>query len=138
MSKRVSFTRIPPLIRTISNPDNKKDNKYSSQSAEEYLRNSQMAKTGLLLNSGKGPEFEPKKLAEEIRGYCAKGDEGFCHKAMSYVSSIFKDDSYHYDKRSGNDRMIRGGGKKKKTRKHKYNNGTTKKRRLKRKKTLKK
>ena len=138
MSKRVSFTNKPPLLRTISNPDNKEDNKYSSQSAEEYLRNSQMAKTGFLRNSGKGPEFEPKKLAEEIRGYCAKGDEGFCHKAMSYVSSIFKDDSDHYDKLNDNDHMIRGGGKKKKTRKHKYKNGTTKKRRLKRKKTLKK
>tara|TARA_B110000967_G_C18650170_1_gene442943 strand:+ start:258 stop:674 length:417 start_codon:yes stop_codon:yes gene_type:complete len=138
MSKRVSFTRIPPLLRTISNPYNKEDNKYSSQSTEEYLRNRQMAKTGLLRNSGKGPEFDPKKLAQEIRGHCAKGDEGFCHKAMSYVSSIFKDDSDHYDKLSDNDHMKRGGGKKKKTRKYKYKNGTTKKRRLKRKKTLKK
>lgn len=137
-SKHVSFTSKPPLLRTISNPDNKKDNKHSSQSAEEYLRNRQMAKTGLLRNSGKGPEFDPKKLAEEIRGYCAKGDEGFCHKAMSYVSSIFKDDSDHYDKLNDNDHMKRGGSKKKKTRKHKYKNGTTKKRRLKRKKTLKK
>jgi hypothetical protein len=138
MSKRVSFTSKPPLLRTISNPDNKEDNKYSSQSAEEYLRNRQMAKTGFLRNSGKGPEFEPKKLAEEIRGHCAKGDEKFCHKAMSYVSSIFKDNRDHYDKFSGNDHMKRGGGKKKKTRKNKYKNGTTNKRRLKRKKTLKK
>ena len=98
MSRRVSFANKPPLLRSISNPYNKEDNKHSSQSAEEYIRNRQMAKTGLLRNSGKGPEFDPKKLAEEIRGYCAKGDEGFCHKAMSYVSSIFKDDSDHYDK----------------------------------------
>jgi len=138
MSRRVSFASKPPLLRSISNPYNKEDNKHSSQSAEEYIRNRQMAKTGLLRNSGKGPEFEPNKLADEIRSHCAKGDEDFCHKAMSYVSSIFKDNGDHYDKFIGNDHMKQGGGIKKKTRKHMYKNGTTNKRRLKRKKTLKK
>lgn len=138
MSRHVSFDSRPPLLRSISNPYNKEDNKHFSQSAEEYIRNRQMAKTGFLRNSGKGPEFEPKKLAEEIRSHCAKGDENFCHKAMSYVSSIFKDNNDHYNKFSGNDHMKRGGNRKKKTRKNIYKNGTTKKRRLKRKKTLKK
>ena len=112
------------LRRDISNPDNKKDNKYMSQSPEEYSNNVSGAIAGTLPDRGKGPEFDPDNLAEEIRNHCAKGDEGYCDKVLQYISSIFN--------------FKQGGGRKKKTRKSNYKNGTTKKRILKRKKTLKK
>jgi len=137
MSRRVSFSGTD-LERQISNPSNKEHNKNMSQSSEEYQRNVQMAKTGFLRNSGRGAEFEPKKLEEEIRGHCAKGDENFCHKAIGYLSNIFKaSDKRSDDKRNDDNRIIRG-GKKRRTRTKKYKSMKTKKRKTKRRKTLKK
>ena len=137
MSRRVSFSGTD-LERQISNPFNKEDNKQYSQSSEEYQRNVQMAKTGFLRNSGRGVGFEPKKLADEIRGHCAKGDESFCHKAISYISSIFKGHDKHSDDKHSDDNGIIRGGKKRKTRTKKYKSMKTKKRKTKRRKTLKK
>ena len=118
-TKRVSFSEKPPLIRAISNPYNKDDNKRYTQSDNEYERNKRMKLLGFLSNTGTGPGFDPEILANEIRNDCAKGDENFCRRAMKFLSGIVTYDTDD-DTEDGNGHRKLGGGIKRKAQTKKY------------------
>lgn len=134
-TKRVSFSEKPPLIRAISNPHNKDDNKRYTQSDNEYERNKRMKLLGFLSNTGTEPGFDPETLAKEIRNDCAKGDENFCRRAMKFLSGIVTYDT-EYDTDDGHRKL--GGGIKRKTQTKKYKHVKINKQKFNRKKTSKK